>query len=233
LARGRRFENGADVNGWDGLHEATPIIMALVRNNLPALRPLLEGGGDPNVRSREGEGPLRWAADEGNLEMAQLFLQYGAAKTIDEYGGFRALTALGMAVERLDVPMIELLLAAGADPEARDFDDMTGAAAPATARIVRPRATGRGAGAPGAASRSGSGWRRLKEGLEPHGTREVLGGSVLRWTRSVSRDGHVRVAPCYARSMSSNARSPMLANGPAPYITELFGRRLRPGHGRQ
>jgi uncharacterized protein len=119
------LERGADVNGWDGLHEASPIIMALVRNNMPALRLLLEAGADPNVRSREGEGPLRWAADEGNLEMAQLFLKYGAAKTIDEYGGFRALTALGMAVARMDVPMIELLLAAGADPEARDFDDMT------------------------------------------------------------------------------------------------------------
>ncbi len=57
--------------------------------------------------------------------MAAMLLRCGAGKTIDSLGGFEGLTALGRAVKRLNVPMVQLLLDAGADPEALDANDRT------------------------------------------------------------------------------------------------------------
>ena len=54
--------------------------------------------------------------------MAGLFLRHGADKTIDAYGGPVGDTPLGMAARKLSLPMIQLLLDAGADPEAGDED---------------------------------------------------------------------------------------------------------------
>jgi uncharacterized protein len=116
------LEHGADVNGWDQDHQATPLLMAMFRNNKDAMRFLLEAGADPNAVGAEGDMPLRWAAENDDLEMAKVFLQYGADKTINKFGGFTRSTALGLAAGNLSIPMIELLLNAGADPEAPDDD---------------------------------------------------------------------------------------------------------------
>jgi ankyrin repeat protein len=128
------LKHGADVNAWDGAHRVNPLLAAMVFNNKEAIRVLLEAGADASVVSDEGETPLRWAVEEGDLEMAALFLQYGANQMLDKYGGFCGFTPLGMAARRLDVPMIELLLDAGADPEALDEDEQT------AREILPPRA---------------------------------------------------------------------------------------------
>ena len=117
------LKNGADVNGWDSDHQATPLLMAMFRNNKEVMRMLLEAGADPNAVGAEGDSPLRWAAENDDLEMAKLFLQFGADKTINKFGGFSRSTPLGLAAGNLSIPMIELLLNAGADPEAPDDDD--------------------------------------------------------------------------------------------------------------
>jgi ankyrin repeat protein len=119
------MDRGADVNGWDGRHEASALLMAVFRNNKDVMRLLLDAGADPNVRSGEGNSPLRWAVEQGDIEMARMVLDAGAGKTMDEFGEPRGLTALGLAVERMDLPMIQLLLDAGADREARDWDNRT------------------------------------------------------------------------------------------------------------
>ena len=117
------LKHGADVNGWDSKHQATPLLMAMFRNNKDAMRMLLDAGADPNAVGAEGDMPLLWAAERNDLEMAQLFLKFGAAKTIDKYGAFSRGTPLGLAAQNLNIPMMELLLNAGADPEALDDDD--------------------------------------------------------------------------------------------------------------
>ncbi|MBK8257638.1 MAG: ankyrin repeat domain-containing protein [Polyangiaceae bacterium] len=119
------LRHGAQVNNWDRHRESTPLLMAVFRNQGEAVRMLLAAGADPNVRGDEGYSPLRFCAQEGFVEMARLLLLCGATKTINEWGGERAMTALGLAARGLHVEMVKLLLAFGADPHARDVDRFT------------------------------------------------------------------------------------------------------------
>ena len=119
------LKHSADVNVRDGKHGDTPLHTAMGCNNKEAIRLLLEAGADPNAVSDQGEGPLRWAVERNDLEKAKLFLTFGAEKTINAFGGFCGDTALGLAARNLNVPMVELLLSAGADPEALDEDKKT------------------------------------------------------------------------------------------------------------
>jgi ankyrin repeat protein len=88
--------------------------------NLMATRTLLENGADPNVPTYDGNTALKWATENGNVEIAQLLFQFGAEKNIDYFGGPCGVNALNWAVGNLDIPMIALLLDAGADPEILD-----------------------------------------------------------------------------------------------------------------
>jgi ankyrin repeat protein len=117
------LQHGADPNAWDEHHHETPILSAsdpLDVDDREAARVLLEAGADPNVRRSDGESPLRLAAQGKALDLAQMLLRHGAAKTIDDFGGDRCWTALGHAAHNFDVPMIRLLLEAGADPGCED-----------------------------------------------------------------------------------------------------------------
>jgi uncharacterized protein len=117
---------GADVNRWDEEHETTPLLNAVFNNNIDAVRILLAAGADPNVRDDEGFSPLRFCVQQGYLEMARLLLLCGATKTIHEAGGGGSgMNALGMAAYWLDVDMVRLLLAHGADPHVEDNNGMT------------------------------------------------------------------------------------------------------------
>jgi len=116
---------GADVNLWDEKHSSTPLLNAVFANSIAAVRILLAAGADPNVRGDEGDSPLRLCAQNGYLEMARILLLCGATKTIDEWGGERAMTALGLAARGLHVEMVKLLLAHGADPQGQDVDRYT------------------------------------------------------------------------------------------------------------
>src|SRR6185436_12361541 len=113
---------GVMVNGWDPSREGDPLLMAVVMNHIEAVRLLLAAGADPNIRDDEGDSPLRFSADNGLLEMARLLLHCGASKTIDEGGGSTGMNALGFAATSLNVEMVRLLLAHGANPQAWDLD---------------------------------------------------------------------------------------------------------------
>ena len=116
---------GAPVNTWDRDHESTPLLIALFRGQLEAARLLLAAGADPNVVGSEGDSPLRWCVERGDRDTTALLLRCGAAQTIDGFGGPAGMTALGQAAHRLDLKMVEILLRAGADPEALDTDRFT------------------------------------------------------------------------------------------------------------
>ncbi|OJH42191.1 ankyrin repeat domain-containing protein [Cystobacter ferrugineus] len=116
------LEHGADVNAWDSERDRTPLLEAVCENQLEAVELLLNAGAEPNVRSSEGDTPLRACAEVGNVVMASLLLRAGATRTINDWGGLTGCTALGIAISRLDLPMMRLLLDAGADPEATDDD---------------------------------------------------------------------------------------------------------------
>jgi ankyrin repeat protein len=96
--------------------------MAVFRGQTEAARLLLDAGADTNVVGGEGDSPLRWAAQTGDTELVRLLLARGAARDLDAGGGVSGMTALGIAAHRLDVAMVQLLLEAGARPDALDAD---------------------------------------------------------------------------------------------------------------
>ncbi len=119
------LRHGAKVRNWDVSKEGDPLFIAVFNNHIEAVRLLLAHGADPYVRDDEGDSPLRFCADKGYLEMARLLLLCGATKTIHEAGGAAGMNALGLAAYGLDVEMVRLLLAHGADPNVLDNDRMT------------------------------------------------------------------------------------------------------------
>ena len=119
------LRHGASVDGLDPSRDATPLLMALFRNQLEAARMLLAAGANPNVVGSEGDSPLRWCVERGDTEMAATLLRCGATGTINDAGGPSGMSALGRAASRLDVATVTLLLGAGADPKALDADRRT------------------------------------------------------------------------------------------------------------
>lgn len=119
------IQHGADVNAWDAKHHLNPLLAAIYWNNKDAARLLLEAGADPNVVNSDTESPLSMAVEQNDLDTAVLLLRHGADSTVNTYGGFGGMTPLGRAALNLSVPMIKLLLEAGADPEALDVDRLT------------------------------------------------------------------------------------------------------------
>ena len=111
---------GADPNGWDAAHFSNPLLVAITNEVPEATRLLLAAGADPNVSDAEGDSPLHWAVGHDDLDLAAMILRCGATRSIDQSEGFAGMTALGTAAHRLNLGMIELLLAAGADPDAPD-----------------------------------------------------------------------------------------------------------------
>ncbi|HYO74282.1 MAG TPA: ankyrin repeat domain-containing protein [Archangium sp.] len=119
------LRHGARVDDMGPDRTATPLLMAVFRRQPEAVRILLAAGADPNYRGSEGDSPLLACVERGEHAMAAMLLRCGSTRTIDEFGGPSGMSALGRAASRLDVPMIELLLRAGADPEASDLDRQT------------------------------------------------------------------------------------------------------------
>ncbi|MBK9262132.1 MAG: ankyrin repeat domain-containing protein [Polyangiaceae bacterium] len=119
------LRHGAKVKGWDVNTEGDPLYIAVVMNHIETVRLMLAAGADPNICDDEGGSPLCFCAENGYLEIARLLLQCGANKTIHEGGGPAGMNALGFAATRLNVEMVKLLLAHGADPLVGDADDIT------------------------------------------------------------------------------------------------------------
>lgn len=116
------LRHGAVADGGGEPGGATALILAAMDGQLEAARLLLAAGGDPNVVDDEGDSPLRLCAERGDRDMAALLLLCGADRTIERAGGLSGNTALGWAAAKLDLPMIELLLRAGADSGTTDAD---------------------------------------------------------------------------------------------------------------
>jgi ankyrin repeat protein len=73
------IKDGANLNELE--NGMTPLLWAIFRGDIDAVRLLLESGADPNLRSSAGDSPLWHAEDDfGLTEIARLLKSYGAQK---------------------------------------------------------------------------------------------------------------------------------------------------------
>jgi ankyrin repeat protein len=127
---------GADVNLSYPPPDFTPLLVALAlaykeeyrEHTAAVVRLLAEAGADPNISSADGWSPLIAAVRTGNLELVSLLLSIGADVHHHDRAGNGALHHAVQVVspawhqEWQMAPVIETLLAAGADPAVRNHD---------------------------------------------------------------------------------------------------------------
>ena len=110
-ARGATILNARDEKGETGL------IVAILRRDENWTGFLLSEGADANLAARNGDTPLIAAARAGYTAAAAQLIQFDvkvdAANRMGE-------TALIVAVQQRQAPIVKLLLAAGADPDRTD-----------------------------------------------------------------------------------------------------------------
>src|SRR2546425_4446368 len=93
---------------------ASSLVDAAMQGNRDAVRALLKQGADVNTAQGDGMTALHWAAQKGDVELAQTLLYAGAnIKATTRVGGY---TPLLIASRLGNAPVVEVLLAAGADP---------------------------------------------------------------------------------------------------------------------
>ncbi|HAO77690.1 MAG TPA: hypothetical protein DCQ92_01705, partial [Verrucomicrobia subdivision 3 bacterium] len=109
--------NKADVNAQDNFGD-TPLVSAAEKKQVKIIQALLATGANPNLENKNGQIPFSVAAASGSSELVKLFL---AAKA-DPNGG-KLDAPLLAAIHAGDVESAELLLQAGANPNAKGDDD--------------------------------------------------------------------------------------------------------------
>jgi ankyrin repeat protein len=124
---GRRDREAREPDGG----ELTPLVYTARTGSIDAARVLLEAGADVNQVTRYGWSPLLAATQNRNYRMGKFLIEHGADVNIANKGGW---TPLYLATDNRnleggdyptrtpdmdDLEYIELLLEAGADPNAR------------------------------------------------------------------------------------------------------------------
>jgi ankyrin repeat protein len=108
------------------LHAAAPtatVVDAAMQDNKDAARTLLKQGADVNSAQGDGMTALHWAVQKGDVELAQMLLYAGAnVKATTRVGGY---TPLLVASKIGNAPMIDTLIAGGADPNTPTINGTT------------------------------------------------------------------------------------------------------------
>jgi ankyrin repeat protein len=95
----------------------TPLIAAIENRDTEWAGYLLQQGANPNLALRNGDTPLIAAARIGSQEVTEWLLGLGARVNETNRMGE---TALIVAVQGRQVPVVRILLDAGADPDKAD-----------------------------------------------------------------------------------------------------------------
>jgi ankyrin repeat protein/thiol-disulfide isomerase/thioredoxin len=97
---------------------ATPLILAARTGNVAIVQALLKTGADVNAQEgANGDSALMYAAVRGNIPLVRVLLDAKAQVRLKDAVGQ---TALHLAARNGEIEVMELLLAAGADPLAED-----------------------------------------------------------------------------------------------------------------
>jgi uncharacterized protein len=120
VAEARRLlRAGADVSLANN-YGATPMSLAAEVGNTDILRLLLEVGANADSPNADGQTALQAVARTGKIDAAQLLLDHHA--TVDAREQWGGQTALMWASARRHPEMMQLLIARGADVNARSID---------------------------------------------------------------------------------------------------------------
>lgn len=130
------INSGADLNDTN-THGDTALILAAYNNYPEVVRLLASHGANLNARGHDGATALIWAVKKGYMEISEILLSHGANANLGIQPGYRhqfsarfgtpypgnvGSTALILATEKGDLPMVNALLKAGADVNATDAD---------------------------------------------------------------------------------------------------------------
>lgn len=110
----RLLELGADVN-VRGPDNVTPLILAARRGRLSTVMLLLSHGGDYRLWSRRGLNTVQSAISDGQVQVTSFLLEQGIPFP-RRRGPW---TPLVLAADQGNIPMMRVLLRAGADPDER------------------------------------------------------------------------------------------------------------------
>src|SRR6266581_3809228 len=105
---------GRQANSSDG---TTPLHLAVLSNDLPAVQRLLQSGANPSAANRYGVTPLSLAAANGNAAIVEALLKAGADPKTNLPGGQ---TILMTAARSGNADAVKLLLVHGGDPNATE-----------------------------------------------------------------------------------------------------------------
>lgn len=107
------IEHRANIYDTRNMQQTLPLEEAAASGNLLTVRILLDRGGNPNHRNRDGWSAIHWAAEEGHLEIVHLLLDAGAnPNAVSSYGT----SPLHCAANGGHVSIVSLLLSQRADP---------------------------------------------------------------------------------------------------------------------
>ena len=113
---------GADANAATDLG-VTPLSLACTNGNTAIAAALIEGGARVNQALPAGETPLMTAARTGRPELVSLLLTHGA--DVHAVDSRQQQTALMWAIAERHAPVVQVLLAKGANPRARTKSGFT------------------------------------------------------------------------------------------------------------
>ena len=115
-----RLANGASPSQRDALGRSM-LSNAAARGDVAVVRLLLEKGADPNLPDADGSTVLSRALEEDRLEVVRLLIANGAKVNVaSQGGGMKGTPPLILAVLGGNVPIVEILIRAGADVKATD-----------------------------------------------------------------------------------------------------------------
>lgn len=113
------IRRGAGIDAGER-HGPTPLVNACVAGEVEVVRMLLAAGADPSARVSDGRAVLDLAVRGGRPEILAMLLEAGA----DPNGHPGARPLISACIDGT-TPMVRILLAAGADPDATTADRTT------------------------------------------------------------------------------------------------------------
>ena len=96
------LRHGADPNLRGGVNDWTPLMHAVHKNQIGAVRALLDGGAQVDSRGRSGETALMMAAGYGSTPLVELLLDRGANPRAATPDGYNVLAAALGGVPDID-----------------------------------------------------------------------------------------------------------------------------------